>query len=97
MAEESLIEKALEAILPKARKRTAKPAATHSQKLAAVQKKLGQLSRDVEKLAKLVAQSQKGGAKTAKATTSRTAKPARATTKKAARSKARVKKPLKKS
>ena len=43
MAEESLIEKALEAILPKARKRTAKPAATHSQKLAAVQKKLGQL------------------------------------------------------
>jgi hypothetical protein len=61
-----------------------------------VQKKLTQLSRDVEKLARLVAQSQKGGA--GAKTSSRTAKPARATTKKtAARRKVRVKKPLKKS
>ena len=94
MAEESLIEKALEAILPKPRKRTAKKP-SHSTQLAAVQKKLTQLSRDVEKLARLVA---KGGGTAAKKTTSRSAKPARATTKKtAARKKVQVKKPLKKS
>jgi hypothetical protein len=94
MAEESLIEKALEAILPKPKKRTARKP-THSAQLAAVQKKLTQLSRDVEKLARMVG---KGGGGAAKKTTARTAKPARATTKKtAARTKVRVKKPLKKS
>jgi hypothetical protein len=93
MAEESLIGKALEAILPKPKKRTAAKKPSHSAQLAAVQRKLAQLSRDVEKLGRLIAA---GGA--AKKTTARTAKPARATTKKtAARTKVRVKKPLKKS
>lgn len=96
MAEESLIEKALEAILPKPRKRAAKKA-PHAAQLSAVQKKLTQLSRDVEKLARMVAQSKKGGPAATKKTSTRTEKPARATTKKtAARKKVRVKKPLKK-
>jgi hypothetical protein len=84
MAEESLIEKALEAILPKPRKRTAKKP-SHSTQLAAVQKKLTQLSRDVEKLARMVATGgNASGAGAAKKTTSRAAKPARTPPKKTA-------------